>query len=220
MKNNYRFVLFLVLGFAMFQLIGCAASVQTEQYVGEYEKEKSMDEVVVTKVDGLKILEVRANKDMEERYPELAEKRVAFGLTQELQNVVSYIGRFNMIEADRDMQLAIRNDLKANKAKITTAKYSGYVTIYDFAVNLKEEIKAGKVETINETIVGIQVKLINNENKKYVVGSGQGRASTVGKGFLMNPNMAWNQSYLSSASNKAMETAVVNVIKAIDRRGW
>ena len=137
-----------------------------------------------------------------------------------LQNVVSYIGRFNMIEADRDMQLAIRNDLKANNAKITTAKYSGYVTIYDFAVNLKEEIKAGKVETINETIVGIQVKLINNENTQYVVGSGQGRASTVGKGFLMNPNMEWNQSSLSSASNKAMETAVVNVIRAIDRRGW
>ena len=199
---------------------GCAASVSTEQYVGEFEKQKSMDEVVVTKVDGLKILEVRANKDMEERYPELAEKRVAFGLTQELQNVVSYIGRFNMIEADRDMQLTILNDLKANNAKISKAKYSGYVTIYDFAVNLKEEIKAGKVETINETIVGIQVKLINNENKQYVVGSGQGRASTVGKGFLMNPNMEWNQSSLSSASNKAMETAVVNVIKAIDRRGW
>ena len=200
--------------------IGCAASVQTEQYVGEYEKQKSMDDVIVTKVDGLKILEVRANKEMEERYPELAEKRVAFGLTQEFQNVVSYIGRFNMIEADRDMQLAIRNDLKANKAKITTAKYSGYVTIYDFAVNLKEEIKAGKVETINETIVGIQVKLINNENTQYVVGSGQGRASTIGRGFLMNPNMEWNQSSLSSASNKAMETAVVNVIKAIDRKGW
>ena len=199
---------------------GCAASVSTEQYVGEFEKQKSMDEVVVTKVDGLKILEVRANKDMEERYPELAEKRVAFGLTQELQNVVSYIGRFNMIEADRDMQLTILNDLKANNAKISKAKYSGYVTIYDFAVNLKEEIKAGKVETINETIVGIQVKLINNENTQYVVGSGQGRASTVGKGFLMNPNMEWNQSSLSSASNKAMETAVVNVIKAIDRRGW
>ena len=66
----------------------------------------------------------------------------------------------------------------------------------------------------------IQVKLINNENTQYVVGSGQGRASTIGKGFLMNPNMAWNQSSLSSASNKAMETAVVNVIKAIDRRGW
>ena len=43
---------------------GCAASVSTEQYVGEYEKQKSMDEVVVTKVDGLKILEVKANKEM------------------------------------------------------------------------------------------------------------------------------------------------------------
>ena len=122
MKNNYRFVLFFVFGLVVSNIIGCAASVQTEQYVGEYEKQKSMDEVVVTKVDGLKILEVRANKDMEERYPELAEKRVAFGLTQELQNVVSYIGRFNMIEADRDMQLAIRNDLKANRKNESTTQ--------------------------------------------------------------------------------------------------
>ena len=201
-------------------LFGCAASVTTEQYVGEYEKQKSLDEVEITKVDGLKIVEVKFNKDVEERYPELGEKRVAFGLTQELQNVVSYVGRFNLIEADRDMQLAMLNDLKANNAKIDKAKYWGYVTIYDFAQNLKEEIKGGKVETINETIVGIQVKMVNLENTQYVVGSGQGRASTIGKRFLMNPDMSWNQSSLSSASNKAMETAVVNVIKAIDRRGW
>jgi len=201
-------------------LFGCAASVTTEQYVGEYEKQKSLDEVEITKVDGLKIVEVKFNKDVEERYPELGEKRVAFGLTQELQNVVSYVGRFNLIEADRDNQLAMLNDLKANNAKIDKAKYWGYVTIYDFAVNLKEEIKGGKVETINETIVGIQVKMVNLENTQYVVGSGQGRASTIGRGFLMNPNMSWNQSSLSSASNKAMETAVVNVIRAIDRKGW
>ena len=201
-------------------LFGCAASVTTEQYVGEYEKQKSLDEVEITKVDGLKIVEVKFNKDVEERYPELGEKRVAFGLTQELQNVVSYVGRFNLIEADRDMQLAMLNDLKANNAKIDKAKYWGYVTIYDFAQNLKEEIKGGKVETINETIVGIQVKMVNLQNTQYVVGSGQGRASTIGRGFLMNPDMSWNQSSLSSASNKAMETAVVNVIKAIDRKGW
>ena len=201
-------------------LFGCAASVTTEQYVGEYEKQKSLDEVEITKVDGLKIVEVKFNKDVEERYPELGEKRVAFGLTQELQNVVSYVGRFNLIEADRDMQLAMLNDLKANNAKIDKAKYWGYVTIYDFAQNLKEEIKGGKVETINETIVGIQVKMVNLENTQYVVGSGQGRASTIGRGFLMNPDMSSNQSSLSSASNKAMETAVVNVIKAIDRKGW
>ena len=199
---------------------GCAASVSTEQYVGEYEKQKSLDEVEVTKVDGLKLYDLKFNKELEERYPELAEKRVSMGLVQELQNVISYVGRFNLIEAERDMQLLILNDLKDNNAQITKAKYSASVSIYDFGVNLKEEIKAGKVETINETFVGIQVKLINNENTQFVVGSGRGTASTVGKGFLMNPNMAWNQSSLSSASNKAMETAVVNVIKAIDRRGW
>ena len=51
-------------------LFGCAASVTTEQYVGEYEKQKSLDEVEITKVDGLKIVEVKFNKDVEERYPE------------------------------------------------------------------------------------------------------------------------------------------------------
>ena len=86
------------------------------------------------------------------------------------------------------------NDLKNNKDYKTKVFTS--VSIYDFGVNLKEEIKS-KVETINETFVGIQVKLINNENTQFVVGSGRG-TSTVGKGFLMNPNMSWNQSSLSS----------------------
>ena len=86
--------------------------------------------------------------------------------------MISFIGRFNLVEGDRDVQLSIINDLKANEAKIEKTKYTAYVTIYDF-VNLKEDIKAGKVQTINETIVGIQVKVINNENTQYVVGSGQ-----------------------------------------------
>ena len=33
MKNNYRFVLFFVFGLVISNIIGCAASVQTEQYV-------------------------------------------------------------------------------------------------------------------------------------------------------------------------------------------
>ena len=144
--------------------MGCAASVSTEQYVGEYEKQKSLDEVEITKVDNLKIMNVKFNKELEERYPELGDKRVAFGLNQELANVISFIGRFNLVEADRDIQLSMLNDLKANEAKIEKTKYTAIVTIYDFAVNLKEDIKAGKVQTINETIVGIQVKVINNEN--------------------------------------------------------
>ena len=152
--------------------MGCAASVSTEQYVGEYEKQKSLDEVEITKVDNLKILDVKFNKEIEDRYPELGDKRVAFGLNQELANVISFIGRFNLVEADRDIQLSMLNDLKANDAKIEKTKYTAVVTIYDFAVNLQEDIKSGKVQTINETIVGIQVKVINNENTQYVVGSG------------------------------------------------
>ena len=99
------------------------------------EKQNAIVEVQ-TKVDNLKILDVKFNKELEERYPELGNKRVAFGLNQELANVISYIGRFNLVEADRDIQLSMLNDLKANDAKIEKTKYTAYVTIYDFAVNL------------------------------------------------------------------------------------
>ena len=129
--NKIFSILFLI------GLYGCAASVSTEQYVGEYEKQKSLDEIEITKVDNLKILDVKFNKELEEQYPELGNKRVAFGLNQELANVISYIGRFNLVEGDRDVQLSIINDLKANEAKIEKTKYTAYVTIYDFAVNLR-----------------------------------------------------------------------------------
>ena len=102
--NKIFSILFLI------GLYGCAASVSTEQYVGEYEKQKSLDEIEITKVDNLKILDVKFNKELEEQYPELGNKRVAFGLNQELANVISYIGRFNLVEGDRDVQLSIIND--------------------------------------------------------------------------------------------------------------
>ena len=54
---NKIFSILLLIG-----LYGCAASVSTEQYVGEYEKQKSLDEVEITKVDGLKIVELKINK--------------------------------------------------------------------------------------------------------------------------------------------------------------
>ena len=71
--------------------LGCSASVSTEQYIGEFEKQKSLDEIEITKVDGLKLYDLNFGKELEKQYPELADKRVSMGLVQELQNVLSYI---------------------------------------------------------------------------------------------------------------------------------
>ena len=110
MSKFWRLLVAVFLFSVGVQFMGCAASVSTEQYVGEYEKQKSLDEVEITKVDNLKILDVKFNKELEERYPELGDKRVAFGLNQELANVISFIDRFNLVEGDRDVQLSIIND--------------------------------------------------------------------------------------------------------------
>ena len=99
--------------------------VSTEQYVGEYENKKSLDEVEITKVDNLKILDVKFNKELEERYPELGDKRgCTWVKSRTCTNVISFIGRFNLVEGDRDVQLSIINDLKVNEIKIEKTKYT------------------------------------------------------------------------------------------------
>ena len=60
--------------------------------------------------------------------------------------------------------------------------------------------------------------MVNLENTQYVVGSGQGSGSTIGKGFLMNPDMSWNQSSLSSSQIKNGKRS--ECYQTIDRKGW
>jgi hypothetical protein len=99
-------------------------------------------------------------------------------------------------------------------------KYFTYAELYEYSESREETINRGKVEILHTTIVGFQIRLVSVENGEYIIASGLGRATQRGEGFLTNPNMKWDESTMGIATQKALETATVNIISRAKRRNW
>ena len=107
-----------------------------------------------------------------------------------------------------------------NVGKFATTKWFAYAEIYDFAVSNQEEIKRRKASLKNTTMVGIQVRLVNVETGRYITGSGLGTSAKEGEGLLKNLDMSFDQSTVSFATTGAVITAVANVLRRLEKRGW
>ena len=104
--------------------------------------------------------------------------------------------------------------------KFAQTKYFVYAELYDFAVSKEEEVKRRKAKISNKTMVGIQVRLVSVENGRYITGSGLGTSTQEGEGFLKNMDMSFDQSTVSFATTGAVITAVANVLRRMEKRGW
>jgi len=58
------------------------------------------------------------------------------------------------------------------------------------------------------------------ENGEFVIASGLGESTQTGLGFFANPEMNFDQSTVGMSTQKALETATVNLIRRAQRRGW
>jgi hypothetical protein len=103
---------------------------------------------------------------------------------------------------------------------IALPKYIVYAEIYDFSVSYGENYKRGKVEMTNTTIMGVQIRMVNVDNSQYIVASGQGTATQIGEGMFRNPTMGFDQSTVGIATQRALETATVNLVKRMEQYGW
>ena len=104
--------------------------------------------------------------------------------------------------------------------KFATTKYFIYAELYDFSVSNNEEIQKRKIKVSNTTSVGIQVRLVSVETGRYITGSGLGQSTKEGAGFLKSPSMEFDQSTVSYATTGATITAVANVLRRMEKRGW
>ena len=55
---------------------------------------------------------------------------------------------------------------------------------------------------------------------KYITGSGLGTSAKEGEGVLKNLDMSFDQSTVSFATTGAVITAVANVLRRLEKRGW
>ena len=221
-------------------LFGCATSsveaqsgkTKVQSKIASYEAEKTLDDIkwFDGEPEGIQLIQISINENILNAYPELRDKRVGFGMTNRIIEVLEEAGRFYFVEEkdevinkmvkewERSVSGLLEEEL--NVGKFATTKWFAYAEIYDFAVSNQEEISRRKAKLKNTTMVGIQVRLVNVETGRYITGSGLGTSAKEGEGVLKNLDMSFDQSTVSFATTGAVITAVANVLRRLEKRGW
>ena len=212
-------------------------SIKAEEYVAEFEKKKSIDDVSDYWGDMLPValLDVGISDELYETYPELRDGRVGLGLTNIVIEYLDWTNRFEFVEEKsaikdrmKSQWIASRKGVSENKVygmgKITLAKYFVTIEIYDFSVSEDEvlSLKDGSKQT-QTTRLGLQVRFTNAENGTYFVGSGLGTANTVktqeGLLGLDLDEIKFRQSAIGVTTRKALETASARIVARMIRKG-
>ena len=221
-------------------LLGCATSsveaqsgkTKVQSKIASYEAEKTLDDIkwFDGEPEGIQLIQISISENILNAYPELRDKRVGFGMTNRIIEVLEEAGRFYFVEEkdevinkmvkewERSVSGLLEEEL--NVGKFATTKWFAYAEIYDFAVSNQEEIVRRKAKLKNTTMVGIQVRLVNVETGRYITGSGLGTSAKEGEGVLKNLDMSFDQSTVSFATTGAVITAVANVLRRLEKRGW
>src|SRR5210317_313516 len=211
--------------------------IQAEEYVAEFEKKKSIDDVSDYWGDMLPValLDVGISDALYETYPELRDGRVGLGLTNIVIEYLDWTNRFEFVEEKsaikdrmKSQWVASRKGVSENKVygmgKITLAEYFVTIEIYDFSVSEDEvlSLKEGSKQT-QTTRLGLQVRFTNAENGTYFVGSGLGDAKTVktqeGLLGLDLDEIKFRQSAIGVSTRKALETASARIVARMIRKG-
>jgi hypothetical protein len=214
------FTLMFLLGCATSNVEAQSAKTKVQSKIASYEAEKTLDDIkwYDGEPEGIQLIQISINENILNAYPELRDKRVGFGMTNRIIEVLEEAGRFYFVEEKDEVINKMVQVL--NVGKFATTKWFAYAEIYDFAVSNQEEIVRRKAKLKNTTMVGIQVRLVNVETGRYITGSGLGTSAKEGEGVLKNLDMSFDQSTVSFATTGAVITAVANVLRRLEKRGW
>lgn len=232
--KNIVLVLGLLLSTLGYSQVG---KIQAEEYVAEFEKKKSIDDV--SDYDGdmipVALLNVGVSDELYETYPELRDGRVGLGLTNIVIEYLDWTNRFQFVEEKseiknrmKDQWVASRKGVSENQVygmgKIKLANYFVTIEIYDFSVSENEvlSLREGSKQT-QTTRLGLQVRFTNATDGTYYVGSGLGDAKTVktqeGLMGLDVDEIKFRESGIGVATRKALETASARIVQRMIKRG-
>jgi hypothetical protein len=212
----------------------CSSSVGVVQYQADFEKAEPLNTIppFTGEKQIVQLSKLNVNKELWEMFPELRDKRVGLGVSNRIIENFEMTQRFKYAEEKEAIQNQMldaweaeltgmgNGETQLKMEGIALPKYIVYAEIYDFAVSYGENYKRGKVEMTNTTIMGIQIRMVNVDNSQYIVASGQGTATQIGEGFFKNPQMGFDNSTVGIATQRALETATVNLVKRMEAYGW
>jgi curli biogenesis system outer membrane secretion channel CsgG len=175
--------------------------------------------------------QIKIPADDIQRYPELGEKRVGFGLSSILVETLFDTGRFAFLE-DKEQILRrlvelwemtgdgilVKNGVAPDTA-LQAPDFLVYAEIFDFvACSLVERIGLVHKQVSCVTSVGVQVRIANTGTGEYIPGSAEGQyVHTVQSSLFGDARLAFDQSAVGKATLKATHDAVFKALERFDR---
>ncbi len=184
----------------------------------------------------VQVVEIQIPEKDLEHYPELAEKRVGFGLSSILVEALFDSGRFDLLEGQDEILKRHLNLWQRTAdgfylrdqppAGLAAPEFLVYAKVFDFVpCSPEERIGLSGKQLSCVTSVGVQVR-IENTAGQYVPGttdplSPQARyVHSKTLSLLGSPQTAFDQSAVGKATWKAMRYALLQALTRLDRQGW
>jgi hypothetical protein len=198
-----------------------SAAAQTAATAARYEGPKTRVQVIRFGIP----------KEVVDKYPELADKRVGWGLCNRIVDALYTTGRFEYIEEKEAMLEKMVEQWKLSQAGIYTSEtaieagnlkapeYLIYAEVFDFAVSKAEKAVGMKKEDKLITRIGVQIRMVNVKSGTYIPASGNGEATSTQSGSIWAQNRSeFDQSTVGVASQNAVNAAVQQLLQRFDAK--
>lgn len=230
-KHQIRFTINICSAFAILIVIlaGCAA-VNTERSPSA-QVDQTTDVFSFPPYDGpkqrIQVVRFGIPKEIAEKYPELGDKRVGWGLCNRIVEGFWETNRFEYIEEKAEIIKRMVEQWKLSASGIVTEEtavepgslrapeYLVYAEVYDFGVSHSEVIVGIAVEEVNTTVIGVQLRMVNVATGEYIPASAMGEAKTTGVGVWASVNLDFDQTTVGMASQDAINKAIYKLIRRL-----
>lgn len=227
-KRTNILILLIVWSIAIVAVHGCATMStpggDTDPFANNH---AGTDETVIefppTVKDPVRTQVIRFGLDpsVEEKYPELREKRIGWGLCNRIVEDLFDSGRFEFIEDKEEIIGRMFQQISSTdhalwdektvieKGKIKQPEYYIYAEVYDFAVSKAERIRGVQTREASITRIGIQVRMTKVATGEYIPGSAIGEAvSRMDRPLWGKTERDFDQSTVGKASELAIRKAL------------
>jgi curli biogenesis system outer membrane secretion channel CsgG len=190
-------------------------AVQDEQYPA-YSGEKKR----------VQIIRFGVPPEITAQYPELAEKRIGWGLYNTVIEEFDASGRFTFIEEKKAIQDRIMQNWALSQSGIVVEEqqidesrglslpqYLVYAEVFDFSVRTSEKIVGVAMHKENTTQIGVQLRIVDVASGQYTPTSGTGEAATTAMTVWLTPDQEFDQSTVGMATKRAVHAAVLSMVK-------
>ena len=228
------FAVFLLFSILIISFSGCA-SVQTERPASTINQSQTVPSTGFSfppysgPKTRIQVVRFEIPADVTTKYPELGDKRVGWGLCNRIVEGFYQTNRFEFIEEKEEILKRMVDQWKLSQSGIVTEEtavepgnlkapqYLVYAEVFDFGVSHSEEVAGLRVEELNTTVIGVQIRMVNVASGEFVPASATGEARTKGVGIWASINLDFDQTTVGMASQDAVNKAIIALINRLSK---